>query len=184
MCYARALLYPVISPEMRPHPRPHTGRLSPLLQSGIDISDELLSLYDQVKLKHANKWFSFSLQKSGQTGVKSNFEWRIDNKVEPCSDDKNEEVFKAMVKGLPADDSRFVVFDFTETKDDGRQIKKLLLIKWCPDTVNFRLKPVVGATYQTLKEKLQGLGKVSALPRGTLSPGIAPPHCPPRRPRP
>jgi hypothetical protein len=29
----------------------------------------------------------------------------------------------------------------------------------CPDTVNFRLKPVIGATYQTLKEKLQGLGK-------------------------
>ncbi len=29
----------------------------------------------------------------------------------------------------------------------------------CPDSVNFRLKPVVGATYQTLKEKLMGLGK-------------------------
>jgi hypothetical protein len=25
--------------------------------------------------------------------------------------------------------------------------------------VHFRVKPVVGATYQTLKEKLQGLGK-------------------------
>lgn len=25
--------------------------------------------------------------------------------------------------------------------------------------MNFRLKPVVGATYQTLKEKLMGLGK-------------------------
>ena len=29
----------------------------------------------------------------------------------------------------------------------------------CPDAVNFRLKPVIGATYQTLKEKLTGLGK-------------------------
>ena len=25
--------------------------------------------------------------------------------------------------------------------------------------MNFRLKPVIGATYQTLKEKLQGLGR-------------------------
>ena len=35
----------------------------------------------------------------------------------------------------------------------------MILIKWCPDNVSFRLKPVIGATYQTLKEKLQGLGK-------------------------
>jgi hypothetical protein len=35
----------------------------------------------------------------------------------------------------------------------------LLLSRRCPDTVNFRLKPVIGATYQTLKEKLSGLGK-------------------------
>ena len=29
----------------------------------------------------------------------------------------------------------------------------------CPDNVNFRVKPVIGASYQTLKEKLSGLGK-------------------------
>jgi hypothetical protein len=32
---------------------------------------------------------------------------------------------------LPEDAARFVVFDFTEVKADGRQIKKLVLIKWC-----------------------------------------------------
>ena len=37
--------------------------------------------------------------------------------------------------------------------------RAVILIKWCPDNVSFRLKPVIGATYQTLKEKLQGLGK-------------------------
>jgi hypothetical protein len=87
---------------------------------------------------------------------------------------------------LPADDACFVVFDFNETKSDGRLIKKLVLVKWCvcvvpthmnvsfrivlftkicdarcrcPDTVNFRVKPVIGASYQTLKEKFAGLGK-------------------------
>jgi len=92
-------------------------------------------------------------------GVKATFDWRIDSKVDPVSDDKNEASFKEMVKALPSDDARFVVFDFTETKADGRQIKKLVLIKWCPDSVNFRLKPVIGASYGTLKEKLTGLGK-------------------------
>ena len=28
----------------------------------------------------------------------------------------------------------------------------------CPDSVHFRVKTVIGATYQTLKEKLSGLG--------------------------
>ncbi len=28
----------------------------------------------------------------------------------------------------------------------------------CPDAVHFRIKPVIGGTYQTLKEKLTGLG--------------------------
>ena len=29
----------------------------------------------------------------------------------------------------------------------------------CPDSVNFRVKTVIGGTYQRLKEKLQGLGR-------------------------
>ncbi len=111
------------------------------------------------------------------------------DKSGPMPDDQNQSAFLALVKSLPEDDARFVVFDFTESKADGRQIKKLVLIKWydfgicvcdntfssltptptltslslslyrCPDGVNFRVKPVIGATYQTLKEKLQGLGK-------------------------
>ena len=58
------------------------------------------------------------------------FDWRVDGKADPVPDSENKASFAEMVKGLPADDARFVVFDFTETKDDGRQIKKLLLVKW------------------------------------------------------
>lgn len=29
----------------------------------------------------------------------------------------------------------------------------------CPDAVSFKTKPIIGGTYQTLKEKLSGLGK-------------------------
>ncbi len=112
-----------------------------------------------LQLLQKFKYFSFSLQKTGQVGVKVTFDWRIDGKADPSPDSENKNAFLEMVKSLPADDARFIVFDFTETKDDGRQIKKLLLIKWCPDAVNFKIKPVIGATYQTLKEKLTGLGK-------------------------
>lgn len=43
---------------------------------------------------------------------------------------KNEAAFNQLVSELPADDHRFVVFDFTDKKDDGREIAKLVLIKW------------------------------------------------------
>jgi hypothetical protein len=81
-------------------------------------------------------------------GTKITFDWSIDTKADPVSDAENKAAFEAMLKELPSDDARFVVFDFADTKADGRQIKKLVLIKWCPDSVSFRVKPVVGATYQ------------------------------------
>ena len=86
-------------------------------------------------------------------GNLTTFDWSIDHKADPVADDKNKEAFSAMCDALPASEARFVIFDFADMRPDGRQIKKLVLIKWCPDAVTFRVKPVVGASYQTLKEK-------------------------------
>ena len=158
------------------------------MQSGISVSDELLGLYEEIKLRHKHKYVIFSLKPSGSVGGKASFDWSIDFKAEPVPDDKNKDAFTEMVGKLPADEARFVVFDFADVKADGRQIKKLVLIKWyvplptvkcldnmplytpvmlmllcfacrCPDSTHFRVKTVIGGTYQTLKEKLSGLGK-------------------------
>ncbi len=95
------------------------------------MSDEILSIYEDVKLRHKHKYFTFSLTKTGQVGVKATYDWVINERADAIPDDKNKDAFAQLVKSLPSDDARFVVFDFTETKDDGRQIKKLVLIKWC-----------------------------------------------------
>lgn len=102
-----------------------------VLQSGIAVSDELLSLYEDIKLRHKNKFVIFSLKQTGTVAGKAAFDWSIDHKADPVSDDKNREAFEEMIKLLPADEARFVVFDFADVKADGRQIKKLVLIKWC-----------------------------------------------------
>ena len=63
------------------------------------------------------------------------------------SDDKNRAAYDEMLASLgPA--AKFIVFDFADTKADGRQIKKLVLIKWVPDAVHFRDKTVYGGSYQ------------------------------------
>ena len=133
----------------RPHPRAaHPPRSthrraasSPRAppQSGIDISDELLALYEEVKLRHKHKYFIFSLKQTGLEGNKTVWGWEINAKADPVTDDKNVEAFAEVVKQLPADEARFVVFDFVDTKADGRQIKKLVLIKWCVRRARARL---------------------------------------------
>ena len=99
-------------------------------QSGIDVSDEILSLYEDVKLRHKHKYFTFSLKPSGGTVTKSTWDWNINDKADAVPDDQNLAAFQEMIKSLPTDEARFIVFDFADTKSDGRQIKKLLLIKW------------------------------------------------------
>eukprot|EP00353_Schmidingerella_taraikaensis_P008670 CAMPEP_0185580298 /NCGR_PEP_ID=MMETSP0434-20130131/16056_1 /TAXON_ID=626734 ORGANISM="Favella taraikaensis, Strain Fe Narragansett Bay" /NCGR_SAMPLE_ID=MMETSP0434 /ASSEMBLY_ACC=CAM_ASM_000379 /LENGTH=147 /DNA_ID=CAMNT_0028198523 /DNA_START=27 /DNA_END=470 /DNA_ORIENTATION=+ len=124
--------------------------------SGISVSDELLELYEQVKLRDAHKYILFSLKKQDDAG--RTFDWAIDHRADKDTDIGNNKThWDAMVSSLPEDSAMFVVFDFTFNKADGRLVKKLLLIKWCPDTVHFRVKPVIGATYQTLKDKLTGI---------------------------
>mmetsp|Transcript_8652 Transcript_8652/g.21809 ORF Transcript_8652/g.21809 Transcript_8652/m.21809 type:complete len:146 (-) Transcript_8652:55-492(-) len=123
--------------------------------SGITVSDALLEAYEQVKLKAANKYLLFTLEKIGATGTKSTWDWKIVEAADKGGDNKAK--WEEMTGKLPEDEARFVVFDFEDTKADGRLVKKLVLIKWCPDTVHFRTKPVIGASYQTLKNKLDGI---------------------------
>ena len=124
-----------------------TARIPFCAQTGIAVSDDLLKLYDDVKLRHKHKYVIFSLKEAGREGSKIKYDWSIDDAADPVTDDKNREAFDAMLSKLGAD-PKFVIFDFADTKADGRQIKKLILVKWCPDAVSFRVKPVYGASYQ------------------------------------
>jgi hypothetical protein len=67
------------------------------------------------------------------------FGWSIKERADPSPDDQNAEIFKQMVKALPENEPRFVVFDFTETKPDGRQIKKRAFCCALPLRIRARL---------------------------------------------
>lgn len=54
------------------------------LQSGIAVSDELLALYEQVKLRKAHKYIIFSLKKTDAAG--RTYEWSIDYTAAPNED--------------------------------------------------------------------------------------------------
>ena len=120
------------------------------------LSDEILGLYESVKLKKAFKYFIFALKETGKVGVTTTYDWEIVHKADAVADSENKAAFDDMVKRCNADKPQFIVFDFADTKADGRQIKKLVLIKWVPESTHFRVKPVYGASYQVRARDYMG----------------------------
>ena len=51
----------------------HEAVFPRLLQSGIDIPEEIMAVYESVKLKHAHKYISFALEKTGEVGGKATY---------------------------------------------------------------------------------------------------------------
>lgn len=82
-------------------------------------------------MRSEHKFIIFSLVKTGQAGSKVTYDWNIDHKAEANKDaSSNKELYNTMLGMLPSDEARFVVFDFIHVRDDGREIQKLVLIKW------------------------------------------------------
>ncbi len=60
---------------------------------------------------------------------------------------------------FPKDEARFAFFDWSTKAEDGRNVQKLILVKWCPDTANVASKMLFGSTHEALKRALPGLAR-------------------------
>ena len=54
------------------------------VQSGITVTEELLDVYGDVKLRHMHKFIIFSLKKVDAAG--KTYTWSIDHKADPVPD--------------------------------------------------------------------------------------------------
>ena len=71
----------------------------------------------------------------------------------------NATAWNMMMKELPHDDARFILFDYTAKATDNRNLNKIILIKYCPDNANVNIKMLMGSTHETLKRNLTGIAK-------------------------
>jgi hypothetical protein len=69
------------------------------LQSGIAVSDELLALYEQVKLRKAHKYIIFSLKKTDAAG--RTYDWSIDYTAPPNEDIPSNQVLLSVLRRVP-----------------------------------------------------------------------------------
>jgi hypothetical protein len=112
-----------------------------------------------MRLRRKHKYVVFALKQTGVASGKAVWDWEVKEKVPPSAADDNMSAWKALSASLPKDEGRFALFDWTAKASDGRNVQKLILVKFCPDTANVGVKMMMGATHESLKRSLAGLSR-------------------------
>ena len=117
------------------------------MSSGITPTDECVSLFNDMKLKHDRKWIIF----------------KIDDKqiVKEREGDKDAtyESFMAALEEVAENEPRYAVVDYHYKTEDGRPQDKLLFIAWSPDTCGVKPKMTYASSKDALLKKLNGVHK-------------------------
>jgi hypothetical protein len=92
--------------------------------SGIEVDPEIVTLYNEMKLRSTNKYAIFKIEKKKKIV--------IDVVGDPCPTDDVEDDKKSFeeLKAKMTNEPRYMLYDFGFTKSDGRKIKKLAFIFW------------------------------------------------------
>lgn len=118
------------------------------MSSGIVPTDECVSCFNDMKLKHDRKWMIF----------------KIDGKeiVKEKEGDKEAtyEQFLSTLKEVAENEPRYAVVDYHFETTDGRPQDKLLFIAWSPDTCGVKPKMTYASSKDALLKKLNGVHKV------------------------
>lgn len=59
-----------------------------------------------------------------------------------------------MVEKLPANEGRYVVYDYHVETEDGRKGNKLVLVYWCPQTLKVPEKMIMSTNKTVIQGKL------------------------------
>ncbi len=93
--------------------------------SGIELDPEIVSLYNEIKLKKVHKWVTYRIEKKKKIVIDQRGE---KNKTDNKEDDKAE--FDKLKGLLDIKEPRFILYDFGFTNKEGRNIEKLAFIFW------------------------------------------------------
>lgn len=113
------------------------------MATGISVSDDVISLFDDFKLKRTkHKYLVLSIQ---------------DNEVklkDTLGKETTHEDFCAALDDNPC----YVCIDFDYTTTDGRPADKIILLSWIPDTARVKEKMKYSGTKEAVKSSLSGIG--------------------------
>ena len=92
--------------------------------SGIELHEEIVPLYNEVKLKHSHKFIIFKIEGKKRIVVEKRGDPRSTD-----SFDEDKESFEEMKSHL-TNEPRYILYDFGFTNKESRKIQKLGFIFW------------------------------------------------------
>jgi cofilin len=114
------------------------------MSSGVAVSDDVLTKYQELKLGHSLRYALFKLSPDQSSVV-------VDTTAPPSA------TYDDFVKALPANDCRYAVFDFAYEADGGNR-NKILFVVWAPDSAKIKAKMLYASTKDAVRKKLVGVG--------------------------
>ncbi|XP_035671705.1 cofilin-like [Branchiostoma floridae] len=113
------------------------------MASGIKVTDEVVTAYDEVKQKHKFKYVTFKVS-------------NCDTKI-IVEDKVKESTWEEFQASFPKDGARWSVYDFDYKNKEGQDRNKLILVKWCPDTIKIKAKMMHSSSSHALKKTCPGV---------------------------
>merc|ERR1712100_250227 len=127
------------------------------MASGVKVNDDCVEKYNQLKLSKDIRFVIFKITDGNdeivveQTGAK-------------------DATYADFVGKLPADDSRYAVFDF-EYEQEGGLRNKILFVVWAPDTAELKRKMLIASSKDAFRKKLVGIGaEIQATDKSEVDP--------------
>eukprot|EP01115_Flamella_aegyptia_P007419 TRINITY_DN30861_c0_g1_i1.p1 TRINITY_DN30861_c0_g1~~TRINITY_DN30861_c0_g1_i1.p1 ORF type:complete len:139 (-),score=26.77 TRINITY_DN30861_c0_g1_i1:120-536(-) len=111
--------------------------------TGIAVDDEVVQLYQELKLGHKIKFAVFKINDSFDTII-----------VEKSTD--SNATYSDFLESLPENECRYAVYDFDYQLDEGKR-NKLIFVLWTPDNSGIKSKLLYAATKDAIKKKLVGI---------------------------
>eukprot|EP01114_Cavostelium_apophysatum_P006652 TRINITY_DN18071_c0_g1_i1.p2 TRINITY_DN18071_c0_g1~~TRINITY_DN18071_c0_g1_i1.p2 ORF type:complete len:140 (-),score=37.73 TRINITY_DN18071_c0_g1_i1:115-534(-) len=110
------------------------------MASGVAVSDECISKFNELKLGHSYRYIIFKLNDS-------NTEIVVEKTAPPTA------TWEEFVKELPASDCRYAAYDF-EFSVEGGQREKILFVLWSSDQAKTKSKMLYTSSKDAIKKKL------------------------------
>ncbi|KAI3632571.1 hypothetical protein MIR68_009677 [Amoeboaphelidium protococcarum] len=115
------------------------------MSTGVQVNDECLHVYQELKLKKKYKYVVFKLSDDNKA-------IEVEKTVQECSD------YDEFVASLPRDDCRYAVYDFEwDTQGEGVR-NKICFYVWAPEQSRVKSKMLYAASKDALRRKLVGIG--------------------------
>jgi len=126
------------------------------MSSGVAVSDECVSKYQDLKLGKSLRYVLFKLSEDLK-------EVQVD-KTAPSG-----APYEEFLESLPPNDCRYGVYDFEYTAEDGGQRNKIVFVLWAPDSAKIKPKMLYTSSKDALRKKLVGIAtEVQATDRSEI----------------